>query len=248
MFEYCPVKLDSLVSKFHESVAAEFGTKGASAFVMPALIAKLFGDTDNPNTIGWALDHYYAAKMAPMIPALAKLYDALEANGHTTENDYDIGSCDRRVAYIPYGNKGAKVMAFCNQNVSYVVVLVPARAFTPTHQEIKTYALHIRIVTPGRESMDITACDFNVNYEKMLPGCDSDRYDANGSDYFRYQDMRDRGYVMTLTPEIVSRHSEVFHKTEGMYNSHPSGRYVMDELDAYCSMMEETLEELNEKA
>lgn len=256
MFEYDPKKLDSVAAKINDLIASEFLTRDGKPdyFASHAVIAKLLGPYDQ--NVGWVLDHYYASKIAPLVPSLVKLHDALQQHGHDQNNAYEINAGDRFAASVAYGDKGARVMSFCNQNVTYVMVLVPDTAWVnddndelSTGSKVGAYTMHVRIITSSPRSQEFTQIDLDkLNYEKILKGCDNERYDNTASEYFRYQDCRDRGYVMTLEPEVFSKFNDVFYKTERMYDNHYMSRYIMEELQCHCSILKETLEEMSNKA
>jgi hypothetical protein len=99
-------------------------------------------------------------------------------------------------------------------------------------------------MTGSRYSLDPIACDFNCDYGKILAG----ELGENGaSDYFRYLDGRDRGYIMSLTPSITSDYGKVFYTTKDMGQCNPNADYVIEELQAYCSRIKSIIEEMNDE-
>lgn len=243
MFSYDPSVLAEVEQTIRTLVKEKFPGP-ASSFALPAVIAKLYGPYDNE--IKWANDYYYADKTAPLIPKLAKLYDALVKKGHDVANSYEISSCDRYVAYVPH-DSNAKVMVFCNQNVTYLVVLVPQKVYrlrNSEHKIFNTYTMHIRFITDGplySYSRDYEYFDpETLDYEDILKGCHLSRYKDTSSKYFRYHDFRDCGYVITLRPEDDDFRDFYHVANTGGVAYH----YIIDELCAYGNNMEEMLEEL----
>lgn len=240
MFSYDPAVLAEVEQTIRTLIKEKFpGSTGS--FALPAVIAKLYGPYDNE--IKWANDYYYADKTAPLIPNLVKLYKALVKKGHDVANSYEISSCDRYVAYVPH-DSNAKVMVFCNQNVTYLVVLVPQKVYSYWNgisKVFNTYTMHIRFITDGPHSRNYKDFDpETLDYADILKGCHLSKYEDNTSRYFSYHDARDRGYVITLEPH-EDKFRDFYHIAD---TSGVSCQYIIDELCAYGSNMEETLEEL----
>jgi hypothetical protein len=232
MFEYDRDKLKETAQEIRSLIDEKFkDSDGTKSFAWYAVLGEMLRYDQDLN---WIADHFYANTLAPCIPAMVKLYNALKANGHDVNNRYEIGSCDRYAAYVEYD--GAKVIAFCNQNVSYVLVLVPKTVYHD-HKKLLTYTMHARFIPAGRYSRDYMFVELeNIDYPKMLNGC-IEKFDKDGSEYFRYQDIRDKGYAFTLEANIFSD-APRWHKMDsrGLCN-----RYIVTELTGYASMIEEIL-------
>lgn len=250
MFQFDRAKLDTITAKVRELTAELFpkDASGMNEFVMHAVIANLIR---SENDMKWMHDHYYAPKWAAVVPEMVRLYGELVKHGHDASNEYEISSCDRYASFIPKDD--AKVLYFRNQNMSYLVVVKPGSTLIEDesvkdgYRRDVSYKMHVRVLTNGdrwsddRPVQNHSAEDLDPD---ILAGCASDRFDNKASKYFRYQDGRDQGYIITLNPSLLSK-KEVFYTVEDSQYAHKCHRAILDELEAYASMMNHTVAELN---
>ncbi len=224
--------------------------------VTPAVIAELFGDRylDSFN-LKHAQAFHVGNVMAGVSDFLLNLHNALSAKGHGRSNKFEISSCDRYAAVIPYSNvEGRRLLAFESQNFTYMVLLVPDLMSRHYGDKKIKYQIHVRsstLAAYGKRHI------FNNPGIKGLPrnNAIAEHFDHHGG-YFRYLDVRDRGFVASIVPEPTYRvmpngeyeHSDKLEWTaKDAHSSIYGGLAMLDDLKAFSTMWQETFEELEYK-
>jgi len=172
--------------------------------VMGKLLGKNFRDAGSlsQNGIGWAVDHAVAGQLGPCIEDYLHLHQHLVATGCTPTSPWNLGYADRYAA--AYANEETfKSFAVCTQNFTYMVVIIVEKTLCQKALAedkvvwVPAYSLHIRRCCNGHESQDpilveLPTLDFLGTSAKAL-----------AHPYFRYQDVRDQGYLISLTAETL---------------------------------------------
>lgn len=230
MFEYPKADLQSAKESITNVIVEKF-TEDEKVFATPAVLAQFI---KWPEDIELIADHFYAAQFSKLIPRLVDLHETLVKGNHDTQNALEVGSCDRYASYVKCDH-GQKVIAYRNQNVSLVIVLTPAKCLDFSVESgsfpiFETHQLSVRQITQKRDGLDFFACDFNVNYDKVLGKYVKTAWGGyRDSEYFRYDDLRDRGFVITVKPYMTVKNGEVFYTAERtLTNSGIS--YILNEL------------------
>lgn len=190
-------------------------------------------------TLHELLNAYVATTVGKLIPGIVKLHAKLvELAG--VERKYDFGYADR-YARVYADTPSLKTMAFQTQNYTYLVVLTPTAVYCGPDDGVRvsTWRLHLRLCTAGSRSLDYArpALDSPALLD-MLKTPEA----LKESEYFRYKDGRDRGYLCSLRPDPLDQpSSEVVFETKDMHwyaaLSYLTG--VVRDLDSHASMVDE---------
>lgn len=152
------------------------------------------------NNIGWAVDHAVAQQLGGQIPRLLALHKYLIENNCAPGTEWDLNHCDRYAASLA-NEPGFKVIAAQTQNYTYFVVLCKKTRFVDDSsgqiKAVDDWQVHIRQCTSARYSRDVmrkslTDLEFLKTPDKAFE-----------SDYLRYADMRDRGYIVSVSPQLT---------------------------------------------
>jgi len=154
---------------------------------------------------------------------------------------YDFGYADR-YGLACLDEPKLKTMAFQTQSLTYIVALRPKKAFLLTRGEavfnevtVDSWKLDIRFCTQGRNSQDYTRP--KLESLKMLTKLSA----FKESDYFRYGDGRDRGYLCHVQPELLGDTETLEYEAKDMHwgaaMSYLPG--VLGDLSAHASMADE---------
>lgn len=218
--------------------------------VLPAVIAELYGDRYvNSFEARGAMNFHIGNTMGHVPDFLLNLHAALTAKGHDHTNKFEISSGDRYASVIK--DNDYKVLAFENQNFTYMVYLAPDAMSKYKGDKVPKYAMHVRASTPASRSNHHI---YNNPGIKGVPRGDELKkaFNEHGG-YFNYLDLRDRGFVASIVPEFTYkvRKDGGYDFTDQLVwtgkDSHAmiyGGMSILDELCAYASMHEETFEEL----
>lgn len=186
------------------------------------------------------LSAYVATIVGKRIPGILKLHAKLvELAG--VESVYNFGYADR-YAMVYADTPTFKTMAFQTQNYTYLVALRSDVVYCRTGEDyvrVPTWRLHLRLCTAGPRSLDYArpALDSPALLD-MLKTPEA----LSASEYFRYKDGRDRGYLCSLRPDPLDQvSSEVVFETKDMHwyaaLSYLTG--VMGDLESHVSMVDE---------
>lgn len=195
--------IDQTVTDIEKLLQDRFGERGIvdTPKVIGKLLGKSFLDSGSlsQNGIGWAMDHAVAEQLGPCIEGYLALHQALVNSGCTAMSPWDLGYADRYVA--AYANdENFKSFAVCTQNYTYMVVITIEKRPSLTEQSTvleNAYSLHIRRCCKNSKSMDGVLVD--LTELSFLNGENTTR----NHEYFRYGDVRDRGYLCSLVPHLA---------------------------------------------
>lgn len=191
------------------------------------------------NTVSWMMDCYTAAIVGPLAENLLKLHQFLVSSGATPEKPHDFEHADRYG--VAFSDAAWKSMALMTQSYTYMVVLQPDKRFsrdaTGELQMHDTWAIHIRLCTPGPRSNNharaaFASLAFLTEHEAVYPEVG---YGRNANDYFRYKDGRDRGYLCSVSPNLTGEGFTMEHSLWGAAFSYLGG--VLYDLGCHCSCL-----------
>lgn len=147
------------------------------------------------NMLPRVMDAYTAAIVGPLAPRLLAIHEHLVRVGSTPDQPYDFESCSRYGVAFAQGQW--KSMALQCQNFTYLIVLEPV-SFEGC---ASGYAIHIRMCTASRYSYDFARPEFSelgfLGVQDKV--CPFGTLPA-ASDYFKYKDGRDQGYLCSVKP------------------------------------------------
>lgn len=255
MSRFTSAELAPVVAEIRQLIVERLGIKD-DFMVLPAVIAEMYGSGYVDSFEAKHAHAFHLGKtMAHVSGFLVHLHAALSAKGHGQKNKFEISSCDRYAAVIPYQNdKGHKLLAFENQNFTYMVLLVPDLMSKYKGDKTLKYAMHVRSMTPDGYG---NGHHYSNPGSKGVPTGEAlKKHFTDHNGYFCYLDARDRGFVGCIVPEFTYKVLP-----EGGYDftdnlvwtgkdAHASiygGIAMLDELHAYASMHKETFEELEYK-
>jgi hypothetical protein len=140
------------------------------------------------NRVGWSLDQYVARSIGPHVERIVQLVDFLIEKGATPKSRYNFESNDRYAAVLA-NDRTQKLVAFHTQNLTYMVRLTAAKEVIDDVVR-SAWHLDLRYCTPSRYSLDYK----RVEFTSLTP--------AKIAEYFRYQDARDQGYLVSLRKNV----------------------------------------------
>ena len=142
-------------------------------------------------------DRYIGAQLGPQWPGLLRLHAFMKASGATAEAPHDFEHADRYgVAFADEGD--FKTMALQTQSLTYLVALERRDVFIEkeaSYEQVEAWKTHLRVCTSGRHSQDFCRAPF-AGLAWM-----NDQAEFEASDYFRYKDGRDRGFLCSIEPD-----------------------------------------------
>lgn len=185
------------------------------------------------------MNAFTAATVGKQIPNLVALHAKLvELVGVGVQ--YSFGYADR-YAMVYADTPEFKSMAFQTQNLTYMVALKSATAYCWSDNpeacvSMPTWRLEMRLCTARPHSWDHARPALDSLQLLKSPQAMKD------SEYFRYKDGRDRGYLCSLRPVLFNRESsEVVFETKDMHwgsaMSHLTG--IFYDLSAHASTLDE---------
>lgn len=247
-------ELAPLADEIRRLIVERLGTKD-DFMVTPAVIAELFGDNNIDSfNLRQALECHTGNVMARTSHFLVHLHAALVAKGHGRLNPYEISSCDRRVSFIETGEPKVKLLAFENQNFTYMVLLKPDIMTKYVGDKIMQYEMHVRASTPAAPQNHYRYNNPGIKRVPYGNKLANEFTDYHG--YFRFLDSRDRGFVGCIKPEQSYKvaadgkftdRDEIVWIGKDAVGSIFGANAILDELKAYTTMAEETFEELEYK-
>lgn len=222
----------------------------------PAVLAELLGDRYMDSFAMKQLQECFVGNvMENTSTFLSHLYDALAAKGHGRTNSFEISSGDRYVSVINLqSDDKSKMLAFENQNFTYMVLLKPNVMSKYVGDKKLRYDMHVRATTPNGYGNQHR---YNNPGIKGVPKGNAlaEAFSDHGG-YFRYLDARDRGFVASITCEnsykvnpdgsFTDRESLVWMGKDACASIF-GGSAILDELRGYTTMWQETFEELDYK-
>lgn len=152
------------------------------------------------NSIDWALSHYVAQRIGEASNDIERLHQFLVSKKASATEPYDFENIDRYGASFA-NEDDFKSMALMTQNYTYMVVLRRNTAYI-NNEMVPGWDVHIRRCTPGRYSHDYSRAEFFSLNAILSNNIIANKYD-NNCDYFRYHDGRDRGYLCSVTRDII---------------------------------------------
>jgi len=203
--------VERAVSRIQAVLTEELG-EGDPRFLAPHVLGDVFvakshdkRDLSN-NWLEWTVDSYVMSKLENMSEPLARLHAHLVKAGSSGEKPYDFEHCDRYgVAFAD--EPTFKTMALQTQNMTYMVLLRQKKVFNfeePTAPVQLRWEPHIRLCTSGRNSMDYARPALSsLQWLKSAQALGvTDEIGKECSEYFRYKDGRDRGYLCSVDQDL----------------------------------------------
>lgn len=177
------------------------------------------------NSLGWTLDHYVARSVGPHVERIVQLADYLIEKCATPKRPFDFEHADRYAAVLSH-DKMQKLLAFQTQSLSYLVRLTATREFSGDEVQ-PAWDLDLRFCTANKWSLDFKRPEFTELTPKKL------------EEYFRYQDGRDQGYLLSLKKD----HWSSGYEAKDM-DSRSIGflSHILQVLHCHSQMVEEEIE------
>lgn len=153
------------------------------------------------------LNSFTATVLGKDVSRIAKLHQTLSALLPLNQV-YNFEHADR-YAMVYADTPEFKSMAFQTQSLTYMVVLKAKTAYLDFDLQdqnaasendlvkFETFSMDIRLCTQGPNSLDY-ARPALTSLQPILESSSS----VKASEYFRYRDGRDRGYLVSLRPDI----------------------------------------------
>lgn len=190
-------KILALIAQEKEGSKDAFLEERALADVITALSKRYDEKAVCSPLLEAVANRYIGAQLGPQWPDLLRLHAFMKISGATAESPHDFEHADRYgVAFSDEGD--FKTMALQTQSLTYLVALERRDVFIEkgtSYEQVESWKTHLRICTDGRHSQNFCRAPF-TGLTWM-----HDKADWEVSDYFRYKDGRDRGFLCSIEPD-----------------------------------------------